>query len=70
MEEFFPPGVLEKGELAPESVKTGTVLCTTLETFIMLLHLTIQFTLYYLSSGRSCEVKKNPLGLKVVEVAY
>jgi len=25
MEEFFPPGVLEKGELAPESVKTGTV---------------------------------------------
>jgi len=26
MEEFFPPGVIEKGELAPESVKTGTVL--------------------------------------------
>lgn len=26
MEEFFPPGVLEKGELAPETVKTGTSL--------------------------------------------
>ena len=22
-EEFFPPGVLEKGEFAPESVETG-----------------------------------------------
>lgn len=24
LEEFFPPGVIEKGELAPESVNTGT----------------------------------------------
>lgn len=23
LEEFFPPGVLEKGELAPETVQTG-----------------------------------------------
>ena len=26
LEEFFPPGVVEKGELAPESVSTGTFL--------------------------------------------
>ena len=26
LEEFFPPGVIEKGELAPESVNTGICL--------------------------------------------
>ena len=26
LEEFFPPGVLDTGELSPESVKTGNTL--------------------------------------------
>ena len=78
MEAFFPPGVLEKGELAPESVKTGTVLCTSQETVIML-----QCSPYYpwLSHLRSiicqvvayggCKTKDNfkLLALKVVAVA-
>jgi len=54
-------------------VEEISISCTTMNT-IALRHLIIQFTLYYLSSGRLREVKKKEnfklLALKVVAVAY